>query len=86
MHGKVLCSKCGKIIRQCRCMCNSIPTYEVCEECATKKSCTQPTDVQQLKAEIAALAMELQDFNDRRISAFGRVTEIVAKMRQLSAV
>ena len=41
---------------------------------------------QQLKAEIAALATELQDFNDRRVSAFGRVTEIVAKMRQLSAV
>jgi hypothetical protein len=41
---------------------------------------------QQLKAEIAALATELQDFNDRRVAAFGRVTEIVAKMRQLSAV
>ena len=42
--------------------------------------------LQQLKAEIAALATELQDFNDRRVAAFGRVTEIVAKMRQLSAV
>jgi hypothetical protein len=42
--------------------------------------------VQHLKAEIAALATELQDFNDRRVSAYGRVTEIVAKMRQLSAV
>jgi hypothetical protein len=44
------------------------------------------TDSQQLKAEIATLATELQDFNDRRVSAYGRVTEIVAKMRQLSAV
>jgi hypothetical protein len=42
--------------------------------------------LQQLKAEIAALATELQDFNDRRIRSYGRVTEIVAKMRQLSAV
>ena len=42
--------------------------------------------LQQLKAEIASLATELQDFNDRRVAAFGRVTEIVAKMRQLSAV
>jgi hypothetical protein len=42
--------------------------------------------LQQLKAEIAALAMELQDFNERRISSYGRITEIVAKMRQLSAV
>jgi hypothetical protein len=39
------------------------------------------TDSQQLKAEIATLATELQDFNDRRVSAYGRVTEIVAKMR-----
>ena len=44
------------------------------------------TDVQQLKAEIAALATELDDFNERRISRFGRVDEIATKMRQLSAV
>lgn len=42
--------------------------------------------LQQLKAEIAALATELDDFNMHRISQFGRVDEIAAKMRQLSAV
>lgn len=42
--------------------------------------------VQQLKAEITALATELQDFNDSRISSYGRLTEIVEKLRQLSAV
>jgi hypothetical protein len=41
---------------------------------------------QQLKAEIAALANELDYFNFHRISKFGAVDEIVAKMRQLSAV
>lgn len=56
----------------------SIKTLEAAE--------SQTTAVQQLKAEIAALATELQDFNDRRISSYGRVTEIVDKMRQLSAV
>ena len=54
--------------------------------CAQKKAEESANSLQQLKAEIAALATELQDFNDRQISAFGRVTEIVAKMRQLSAV
>ena len=44
------------------------------------------TDVQQLKAEIAALANELEDFNSRRVAPYGRITEIAAKMRQLSAV
>ena len=53
---------------------------------AAQSAEVRPDTAQQLKAEIADLANELQDFNDRRVSAFGRVTEIVAKMRQLSAV
>ena len=36
--------------------------------------------------EIAALANELEDFNTNRIAPYGRITEIVAKMRQLSPV
>ena len=53
---------------------------------AAQSAEVRPDTAQQLRAEIAALATELQDFNDRRVAAFGRVAEIVAKMRQLSAV
>ena len=56
------------------------------EKRAAQSAEVRPDTAQQLKAEIADLANELQDFNDRRVSAFGRVTEIVDKMRQLSAV
>ena len=56
------------------------------DKCAPKTVVENCHSLQQLKAEIAALATELQDFNDRRISSYGRVTEIVAKMRQLSAI
>jgi len=38
------------------------------------------------RAEIAALANELEDFNSHRVAPYGRITEIVAKMRQLSPV
>ena len=85
MHGKVLCSKCGKIIRQCRCMCNSIPTYEVCEECATKKSGTQPTDVQQLKAEIAALVNRHSHYYIVQSKA-DSLDIVLDELRKLSAV
>jgi len=34
MHEIVKCSKCGKIIKQCRCFVKDKPVrYEVCEEC-----------------------------------------------------
>jgi len=37
-HFITLCSECGKVIKQCRCMsCDKIKTYEVCEECKSKK-------------------------------------------------
>ena len=72
------CDKCGKL---------SDRYIILCPTCATGNTVgTQPTDVQQLKAEIAALANELDYFNFHRISKFGAVDEIVAKMRQLSAV
>jgi len=39
-----------------------------------------------IRDEIAALANELEDFNSHRVAPYGRITEIVAKMRQLSPV
>ena len=37
-HEIVKCSKCKKIIRQCRCMDKNKPIhYEVCDECKTAK-------------------------------------------------
>ena len=36
--------------------------------------------------EIDALANELEDFNSHRVAPYGHITEIVAKMRQLSPV
>ena len=60
--------------------------YRAAGKRAPEVSCTQSTDVQQLKAEIAALALELYDFNGRRVVRFGQIETIVAKMRQLSAV
>jgi len=56
----------------------------VCDQCAPKISGTQSTDVQQLKAEIAALANEIE-----MDIGLGRTTKrcaLVTKMRQLSAV
>jgi len=73
-------SKCGK---DDDCIACALLWYE--KRAANTKGKTG-TIAQHLKAEIAALATELQDFNDRRVAAFGRVAEIVAKMRQLSAV
>ena len=79
----------------CAFICDSCIHKKVCqssvdgpcnEACALYTKDENFNSTQQLKAEIAALATELQDFNDRRVAAFGRVTEIVAKLRQLSAV
>ena len=57
----------------------------LCSECATEICGTQPTDVQQLKAEIAALIPAVE-----ACSGYARngesVRSVVAKMRQLSAV
>ena len=34
-HFITLCSECGKVISQCRCMsCDKIKNYEVCEDCS----------------------------------------------------
>lgn len=44
------------------------------------------TATTELKAEIAALATELSDFNNRLISRYGKIDEIADKMWQLSAV
>jgi hypothetical protein len=54
--------------------------------CATDSSCTQPTTTNNARDEIAALANELDDFNSTRVAPYERIAEIVAKMRQLSAV
>jgi hypothetical protein len=42
--------------------------------------------LQHIRVEIATLATELQDFNNSLISRYGRVTEIIEKMRQLLVV
>jgi len=35
MHSKTVCSVCGKIITQCRCMdCNKTVVLAICKECA----------------------------------------------------
>ena len=57
----------------------------VCDQCAPKISGTQSTDVQQLKAEIAALATEIESCLGR-IPSGDKVFSLIAKMRQLSAV
>ena len=44
------------------------------------------TSTNNARDEIAALADELDDFNSRCVAPYGRITEIVAKMRQLSPV
>ena len=51
---------------------------------AAKTSGTQPTDAQQLKAEIAALANELSARCSTR--KYTRLGDIIERMRQLSAV
>lgn len=33
-HGRVICSKCGKVIISCKCFrCNGNVLYDVCDEC-----------------------------------------------------
>lgn len=64
------------------------PCLETLDEsppCATENCGTQPTDVQQLKAEIAAIMHELED------DISGRGTNVkyqylIERLRQLSAV
>ena len=53
---------------------------------ADKAEESAPTSHNNARDEIAALANELEDFNSHRVAPYGRITEIVAKMRQLSPV
>ena len=76
-------------------MCDSVVSCSVCEEtlgvgtivcgrCAAKKYGTQPTDVQQLKAEIAAISAELLLVYKTGSDEY--VVSVINKLRQLSAV
>jgi hypothetical protein len=56
-----------------------------CTECTAKNTiCTQPTDVQQLKAEIAAALYEYNDISSGAPSS--ALDILISKLRQLSAV
>ena len=59
--------------------------YYKCDVCTAENSGTQPTDVQQLKAEIAALEKEL-DAIPLYNPASKVITKAIVKMRQLSAI
>jgi thiamine kinase-like enzyme len=56
------------------------------EYAALKAEVEKFTSTNNARDEIAALADELDDFNSRCVAPYGRITEIVAKMRQLSPV
>jgi hypothetical protein len=58
----------------------------ICKECALKYVESQTTAVQQLKAEIAALAKRLYTFMDDLDYSGKELSDILAKMRQLSAI
>jgi hypothetical protein len=93
-HYKLVCEQCGGVIAQCRCMsCDkAVVVKGLCAKCAAqpqdKGSAGQQSasPCNNARDEIAALANELEDFNSRRVAPYGRITEIVAKMRQLSPV
>ena len=70
------CDKCGKL---------SGRYIILCPTCATKHCGTQPTDVQQLKAEIAALVPDIESLSNVYTRAHG-IDRIIERMRQLSAV
>ena len=59
--------------------------YEVCDlRCPDIENCTQSTDTQQLKAEIAAIVERLQRAYAMRESP--DVLDCISELRQLSAV
>ena len=60
--------------------------FDACRLCAANHVESGPTSTNNARDEIAALANELEDFNSHRVAPYGRITEIVAKMRQLSPV
>jgi hypothetical protein len=61
------------------------PNEAIVHTCS-ESSGTQPTDVQQLKTEIAALANEHFFTNESGTSCSGKYSVIAKKLRQLSAV
>ena len=70
----------GFMVHCCKCECGAV----TCLKCSTKTDGTQPTDVQQLKAEIAALANDLGDHLAGMCVITAR--SMYDKLRQLSAV
>ena len=60
------------------------PDNVTCPKCATKTGGTQPTDVQQLKAKIAALEEKLADAINN--CSWIEVRCVGDRLRQLSAV
>ena len=64
---------------------SNVSIFWRCPVCATENRCTQPTDTQQLKAEIAALAI----YCDQSVMVGFSTPELdilLKRLRQLSAV
>ena len=77
------------MIRMCKCDKHGVVKHKftlVCELCTAENTVgTQPTDVQQLKAEIAALATDLECHMYHQFTSEMYV-ELRSRLRQLSAV
>ena len=76
------------MIRMCMCDKHGVVKHKytlVCELCTAESSCTQPTDVQQLQAKIAALANEAEGSPIGSYYGMPMIT-LIERLRQLSAV